>query len=230
MKQQLDLGQREKGQIVTDRNLVKRFQEAFKDPEKVKAEEYQKIIEANASKAAENAERLTFLLLSLGMLFMLSIQGGINKIDLGVVEIDDLSIILITLPVLIGYTHYDLVTTLSKFDRLSIIYKVIIEKRHRPIYNQRLSEYFLITPSLFEYKYLSTSGFAHRLQSFLWVFQFLTITILIPLGFQIYAFWHLVTLNNLVIPLVIMSLTVSFFFGLQSFLTTLALLKEVNEN
>jgi len=216
---------------MANRDLLKRFQQAFENPDKVRAEEYQKTIEEIASKAAEKAERLTFLLLSLVMIFVLVTQGRIKKLDLGFVEIDDPSIILVTLPVLIAYIHYDLVTTLAKFDRLAIMYKVIIEKRHKSIYDQRLTEYFLITPSLYESKYLSTAGIAHKIQSSLWVFQFLSITIFVPLGFYVMAFWKLFTLPVLGFPLLlIVSLAITTLFALQSFFTAAELLRGVSEN
>lgn len=210
---------------MANKDLVQRFQEAFKDPDKVNAGDYQKIIEENSMKASENAERLTFLLLSLVTVFYLILQGGINKIDFGVVEISDFASVLLMLPVLVSYTHYDLVTTISKFNRLSIIYKVIVKQRHEPIYVQKITNYFMFSPTLYEYKNTSAGKFSALIQSVLWIFQFLAITVFIPFGFQIYSFSTLINIYQDAHPvLLFVSLVISVLFGLQSSITTMALI------
>jgi hypothetical protein len=214
-------------ETTVNKEFVPRLQKAFDNSDEVAAANYQKVIEDNLSKVAESAERLTIRLLTLIMVFILIIQGVINKIEFGGVEIDKLQSILITLPILIAYTHYDAVTTLSKFDRLSIIHKVIIQKRHKSIYNQRLTEYFLHTPNLFEYKYFSTHGIMQGIQFLLWALQFLSITIFIPIGFQACAYFYLFTqplIESQWHTLLNISLVITSLFSLQSFLTTVELL------
>ena len=177
--------------VMNTEELVARFKAAFKEPDKVKAEEYQKIVEANATKAADSAERLTIILLGLVMLLILTTLGTIKKVDLGFVEIEDPFIILVSLPVLVAYIHYDLVTTLSKFDLLSVIHKAIIKQRHPPIHEQRLTKYFLFLPTLYENKYHSTDGIVSWTQSRLWFVEFFLVTIFIPFGSEFIAYTEL---------------------------------------
>jgi hypothetical protein len=208
------------------KNLVEKFQNAFSEPEKVKAEEYQKIVETNATKAADNAERLTFLLLGLVMVFILIIEGQVDKINLGIVEIKDPSIVLIAIPILIAYIHYDLITTLSKFDLLSIIYKAIIRQRHSPIHEQRLTKYFLFLPTLYENKYHSKEGIA----SILWLVEFVIITIVIPLGGEFYAFLKLIDASKTEYDfLLIASMIITVMLNMQSLLTITTLFRGVGD-
>ena len=217
------------------KDLVERFQKAFREPEKVEAAEYQKIIEANAAKTAEYAERLTFILLGLVMFFIFVIQGDIKKVDLGFVQIEDPSIILVAMPILIAYIHFDLVATLSKFDLLSVIHKTIIKQRHQPIHEQRLAKYFLFLPTIYEQKYFSSGGVIQRIQSYLWIIQFFSITIVIPLGFQVILYWKLFTPRDPASPnppspaLIAASLVITLLFSLQSVLTTIALFREAQD-
>jgi len=178
-----------------DRDLATRIQRAFSEPDKVKAEEYQQLIEANATKAAENVERLTFTLLGLATLLILVAQGQIKKLDLGFMEIDNPSIILISIPVLVAYVHYDLISTLSKFDLLSIIHKAIIKQRHPPIRANGLTKYFLFLPTLYENRYHSSEGLLGGLEALLWLFEFLFIAALTPFGSEWIAFSQLRTLS-----------------------------------
>ncbi len=208
------------------KDLVEKFQNAFGEPEKVKADAYQKIIEANATKAADNAERLTFTLLGLVMLLILIVQGKIKKVDLGIVEIEDPSIILIALPVLVAYIHYDLIATLSKFDLLAVIHKAIIKQRHPPIHEQRLTKYFLFLPTLYEHKYHSKDGVVPWIQSKLWFAEFFLITIVIPFGFEIIAFSKLSALPNPEYSLLLIaSIVITIMLNLQSMLTIITLFR-----
>jgi hypothetical protein len=176
--------------------LADKFELAFKDPDKVKAEEYQKTIEENAAKASESTERLTLRLLSLVMLIVLVILGEVDKLNVGLAEVSNKLIILITLLTLISYTHYDLIFTIAKFDQLSVIHKVIIKHRHALIHKQGLSKYFMFPPTLYDYVFFSSDGVAHQIQSFLGFIEFLGIIIIIPFGAEIIAFYQLSALLN----------------------------------
>lgn len=205
---------------MASKDLVDRFKNAFIKPEDVNAGEYQKIIEANATKAAENAERLTFMLLGLATLLILIVQGQIKKLDLGFVVIEDPSIILIVIPILVAYIHYDLIATLSKFDLLSFIHKAIIKQRHPPIHEQRLAKYFLFLPTLYENKYYSKGGVVGNIQSWLWFLEFLIIAIVTPFGSEFIAFRKLFAFHN---PeyflLLIVSIVITIMLSMQSALT-----------
>jgi len=164
-----------------NKDLIQRFEEAFRYPEKINAEE-------NAAKASDNAERLTLQLLVLAMLLILVIQGEIDKPNFfGIGEIRNQSIVPIALLLLVSYTQYDLLSTLLKFDCLSVIYKVIVKHRDRVFHEQRLSKYFLFPPTLYEYCYSSSDGMAGQTRSFLWSAEFLIITVFIPVGSEIIA-------------------------------------------
>jgi hypothetical protein len=213
------------------KNLAEKFENAFNDPEKIKAEEYQKIIEANASKAADNTERLTFTLLGLATLLILIVHGQIKKLDLGFVEIENPSIIMIAIPVLVAYVHYDLIATLSKFDVLSIIHKAIIKQRHLPIHTNGLSKYFLFLPSIYENRYHATDGISSQIQPWLWFFEFLFITVLTPFGSEWIAFTELRTHPNPEYsPLLYISISITIILNFQSILTIFTLLQGIGDN
>ena len=178
------------------KELADKFELAFKDPDEVEAEEYQKTIEANAAKASESTERLTLRLLSLVMLIVLVILGGVDKLNVGLAEVSNKFIILTTLLTLIGYTHYDLIFTIAKFDQLSVIHKVIIKHRHPPIHEQGLSKYFIFPPTLYDYVFFSSDGMAHQIQSFFGFVEFLGIVIVIPFGAEIITLYQLSALLN----------------------------------
>jgi hypothetical protein len=166
-------------------DLIQRFEAAFKDLENINAEEYQKIIEENAAKASENAERLTLRLLSLVMVLILVALGEISELNIGLGKVSNQFIILVTLLVLVSYTHYDLVFTISKFDQLSVIHKIIIKHRHYPIHQHGLSKFFLFAPALYEYVYSTSEGFLLQKQHNLWLAELICITYLIPFGSEI---------------------------------------------
>jgi len=215
---------------MASKELVDRFQNAFTKPEEVNADEYQKIIEANATKAADNAERLTFILLGLATLLILIVQGQIKKLDLGFVVIEDPSIILIAIPVLIAYIHYDLIATLSKFDLLSIIHKVIIKQRHSSIHAKGLTKYFLFLPTLYENKYHSKDGIVGNIQSWLWFLEFLFIAIVTPFGSEWVAFTKLRTLSNPEYSsLLIVSLVITVILNTHSVLTIITLFQRAGD-
>ena len=207
-------------------DLIERFEEAFKDPESVKAEEYQKVIADNAAKASENAERLTLRLLSLTALLILVALGEVNEVGFGLGKISNQFILMSALLILISYTHYDLVFNLSKFDQLSVIYKIIIKHRHSRIHDQGLSKYFLFPPALYEYRLFSTQGTFQKIQSYIWLGEFVTIMLLIPIGTEIVGFSKLFTLQNAEYPLLLKaSLFITVLFNLQSLFITYALFK-----
>jgi hypothetical protein len=208
-------------------NLMERLEGAFREPENVKAEEYQKVIAENAAKASENAERLTLRLLSLAMLLILVALGEVDKLGFGLGEISNQFILMSTILILISYTHYDLVFNLSKFDQLSVIYKIIIKHRHSPIHDGGLSKYFLFPPALYEYRLFSTEGMFQQIQSYIWLGEFLTIMILIPFGSEIVGFSKLFALQNAEYPLLLWaSLFITVLFNLQSVFIIYALIKE----
>jgi len=212
-----------------DRDLATRIQRAFSEPDKVKADEYQQLIEVNATKAAENVERLTFTLLGLATLLILVAQGQIKKLDLGFMEIDNPSIILISTPILVAYVHYDLIATLSKFDLLSIIHKAIIKQRHPPIHVNGLTKYFLFLPTLYENKYHSSEGMLGSLEAVLWLLEFVFIAGLTPIGSEWIAFSELRTLaipeNN---SLLWVSIGITFILNFQSVLTIIIMFQRGN--
>ena len=208
------------------KNLVERFQEAFKEPEKINAEEYQQVIEDNAEKTSQNVERLTFWLLGLVALLILVAWEEIEHLNFfGLGEIPNKSIILIALLVLVSYTQYDLLSTISRFDQLSVIYKIIVKHRHRIIHQHGLSKYFLFSPTLYDYIYTSSDGVMRQMQSLLWLIEFIAITIVIPLGSEIIAIMNLLNRDNLeYTSLIIAGIIISVLFNLQSGLTIYALL------
>ena len=209
------------------KKLIDRFREAFKDPAQVNAEEYQKIIEENAAKASVNVEGLTFRLLGLVAALVLIARGEIERPNLfGLGEIPNVSIILIALLPLVSYTQYDLLSTLSKFDQLSVIYKVIVKRRHRILHDQGLSKYFLFPPTLYDYIYSASDGLGGQAQSFLWLAEFVAITILIPLGAELLTLFNLTYLGELdYLVLLAAALVTTFVFNLQSVLIVIALFR-----
>jgi hypothetical protein len=213
------------------KKLYDRFQEAFKDPEQIDAGEYQRSIAEVASKASESVEQLTFRLLSLVMLMLLMVLGEINNIDLGFLgEVTNSAIIVSTLLVLISYTHYDLIFTLSKFDQLYVMYKIIVKNRHKAIHEQGLSKYFIFPPTLYDYESSSDGGKTNPLQSFLDVAKFFGIAVVIPLGAELTGFWKLWTLYDLTYSLLLkISLFVmagiTILFNLQSSLKIFEIVK-----
>ena len=210
-------------------NPFERFEIAFSEPEKVNAEEYQKIIAENAAKASENIERLTLRLLSLVALLILVALGEITILSFNLAEISNKFIILLTLLILISYTHYDLIFTLSKFDHLSVIYKIIIKHRHSPIHEHRLSKYFLFAPALYEYVYSPSKRVAPQLQHQLWLAEFLCITLLIPFGAEFIGLLSLSILAGQKYSfLFLVGFVVMIVFNLQSGLTLISLLREAN--
>jgi hypothetical protein len=203
---------------------LQRFEAAFKDPEKIKAEEYQKVIESNAAKASENAERLTLRLLSLTALLILVVLGQVSKVGFGLGEIANRFILIVALLILISYTHYDLVFNLSKFDQLSVIYKIIIKHRHKPIHEQGLSKYFLFPPALYEYRLFSMDGRGQEIQSYAWLMEFLVLVIVTPLGSEIIGISNLWRLRNDGYPfLLVACLLITLLLNLQSFFILAAL-------
>ena len=217
--------------VMNRKELTEKFKTAFKDPEKVKAEEYQKIVETNAAKTAENAERLTFALLGLATLLILIVQGKIKKLDLGFVEIQDPSIILIAMPGLIAYVHYDLIATLSKFDALSVIHKAIIKQRHPSIHAKGLTKYFLFLPTLYENKFHSRDGIVGNIQAWLWFFEFLFIAGLTPFGSEWIAFSDLINHPNPEYSLLLkISIGITLLLNVQSVLTISTLFQETADN
>jgi hypothetical protein len=205
---------------------MQRFEGAFSNPESVKAEEYQNVIADNAAKASENIERLTLRLLGLATLLILVALGEIEDVALGIGKIPNQFILMSALLILISYTHYDLVFNLSKFDQLSVIYKIIIKHRHGPIHEGRLSKYFLFPPALYEYRLFSTEGLFQQIQSYIWLAEFLTIMILIPFGTEIIGFSKLFALQNTEYPVLLKaSLFITTLFNLQSVFIIYTLLK-----
>jgi hypothetical protein len=204
------------------KSLIERFQEAFKEPEKVNAEEYQKVIEDNAEKTSQNVERLTFLLFGLEALLILVAWEQIQHLNFfGLGEIPNKSIILIALLVVVSYTQYDLLSTISKFDQLSVIYKIIVKHRHKTIHQHGLSKYFLFSPTFYEYVYSSSDGATRQIQSILRLVEFIAITILLPLGSEIIALMNLVTpANSEYSSLIVTGVITSLLFNLQSGFTT----------
>jgi hypothetical protein len=212
---------------MASKNLTDRFQEAFKDPESAHAQEYQKIVEAITNKISNDVEKSLLLLVGFIIMFVLIVEKQIGSIKFENIELTDFSVIAILIPLVFSYTHFNLITCISKFDHLSILYKIIVKQRHKPIYDQRLTEFFLITPNLYDYKYFSSNKSIQVVQFILWAIQFFSVTIVIPFAFQVYAFANLFALSK---PnhfaLIVMSLAITVVFGLQSFLTVMTLLRE----
>ena len=207
-------------------NPLQRFEGAFNDPETINAEEYQKVIADNAAKASENAERLTLRLLGLATLLILVALGEIDDVALGIGKISNQFILMSALLILISYTHYDLVFNLSKFDQLSVMYKIIIKHRHSPLHEGGLSKYFLFPPALYEYRLFSTEGLIQQIQSYIWLGEFLSIMFLIPFGAEIVGFSKLFALQNAEYPLLLTaSLFITVLFNLQSVFIIYALFK-----
>jgi hypothetical protein len=171
--------------------LADKFELAFQDPDTVEAGEYQKKVEERATKASESTERLTLRLLSLVMLLVLVILGEIEKLNVGLAEVSNKLVIVMTLLTLISYTQYDLVFTIAKFDELSVIYKAIIRQRHAPILKHGLWKYFIFPPTLYDYIFFSTDGLDHQIQSLLGLIEFVGIVIVIPFGAEALAFYQL---------------------------------------
>ena len=212
---------------MASKDLINRIQEAFKDPETVNAAEYQKIIEYSARKIADNFERMLFILVGLIALFVLIAENQIGGIKVDPFELKEFSVLEIVIPLLFSYIHFNLVTSLSKFEQLSVFHKTIIKKRHYPIYEHRLTEYFLPTPNLYDYKYFSKNEGVQRIQIVLWAFQFFSVTLIMPLLFQGYAFYKLIFLYGAKYGVLIgISLGIAIIFGLQSFFTVVTLLQD----
>lgn len=205
---------------------MQRFEGAFSDPESVKAEEYQNVIADNAAKASENIERLTLRLLGLATLLILVALGEIEDVALGIGKIPNQFILMSALLILIGYTHYDLVFNLSKFDQLSVMYKMIVKHRHSAIHEGGVSKYFLFPPALYEYRLFSTEGLFQQIQSYIWLGEFLAILILIPIGCEVVGFLRLTALQNAEYPLLFyVSLGITILFNLQSVFIMYALFR-----
>lgn len=212
---------------MASRDLINRIQEAFKDPEKVKADEYQKLIESTASKVADDVEKTLFILVGLIAIFILIVENQIGIIRLENLELKDFSILAIIIPLLFSYSHFNLATSLSRFEQISVLYKTIVKQRHKPIYEQRLTEFFLATPNLYDYKHFSRKESIQRVQFALWAIQFFSVTLIIPFVFQAYAFYKLMSLYHPnYFSLIGLSLGISMVFELQSFLCVITLLQE----
>lgn len=176
-------------------------------------------------------ERLTFRLLGLATLLVLFAWDEITKPNLlGIGEIHNKSIILVALLLLVGYTQYDLLSTLAKFDRLTVIYKIIVKHRHRVIHDQGLAEYFLFYPTLYDYGFAAVGQGKSIAQSLLWVVEFFAVTLVIPLGAE------LVALSNLRAPtgltnyvLFPVNLIITLAFNLQSVLIVFSLFRGIRQ-
>jgi hypothetical protein len=169
--------------------------------------------------------------LSLVALLILVALGEITILSFNLAEISNKFIIVLTLLILISYTHYDLIFTLSKFDHLSVIYKIIIKHRHGPIHEQRLSKYFLFAPALYEYVYSPSKGFAPNLQHNLWLAELFCITYLIPFGSEIIGFWNVgIPMGLRYFCLSLVGFVVIFVFNLQSGLMLISLFREAKDN
>lgn len=212
---------------MASRDLINRIQEAFKEPDKVNAEEYQKIVETLSGKVTDNVERMLLFQVGLIAIFVLIAENQIGILKIENFELKEFSVIAILIPLLFSYIHFNLVTSLAKFEQLSVLYKTIIRIRHEPIYKQRLTEFFLSTPNLYDYKHFARNGIVQGAQFILWAIEFFTVTLLIPFAFQGYAFFKLFSLYGSNYPLLIgVSLAIAIIFGLQSFFCVITLVQE----
>lgn len=132
-------------------SLTKRTETAFRDPEKVNAEEHLKTLQALIMKSAENIERLSLILFAIISVILLF--DSISKFPLFGIELKSLYPIYLLLPVALSYIYFDFIANVAKIERQTKIFKVIMRNVYKPIYDSQLMDDLIFLPSLLDYKF-----------------------------------------------------------------------------
>lgn len=182
-----------------------------------------KSIRILASKTGESIERsmlLTFTLIATFILIDSKSTTGGSFLGL---DFDNLTPIGILLPITISYTYIDLVTYISKAEKLSKMHSTITEKLFPNFAKNNLTDNLIFVPSIFEYKY-----FDNPIAYWLWRLFFFA-TLLSPILFVSYSINRMVNWmqvqNYDFVAFTWISIFISSLFTLQGILTLWYLLK-----